>query len=116
IDNLIQSCKYAWIHRWEIGNIEPTQIDNVYFATYDYNKTILVLLGNSKECTQTLVNELARIYSLPTHNYINDVNQFRRYKIWLKRRNELIKGFTEYDNNYYMVADKRFYHCYSRYG
>src|SRR5439155_15824850 len=56
------------------------------------------------------------IYSLPTHKYSNDVNQFRRYNIWLKKRNKLIKGFTEYDDNCYMVADRTFYHCYSRYG
>src|SRR6185369_13439059 len=28
----------------------------------------------------------------------------------------MIKGFTKLDGSYYMVADKRFYHCYSRYG
>src|SRR5207237_2298408 len=50
------------------------------------------------------------------NKYNNDVNQFRRYSTWLNQRNKLIIGFTEYDNNYYMVADKRFYHCYSRYG
>src|SRR6185312_8788482 len=116
IDNLIQSCKYAWIPYEEISDIEPTQIDNVYFATYDYDKTILVLLGNSKECTPTLVSEFARKYSLPTHKYDNDVNQFRRHSTWLNQRNELIKGFTEHDGSYYMVAKRRFYHCYSRYG
>src|SRR6185369_2289005 len=31
-------------------------------------------------------------------------------------RNEFIKGFTKFDGSYYMVADKFFYHCYSRYG
>ena len=31
-------------------------------------------------------------------------------------RNKLIKGFTEYDDKYYMVADERFYQCYYRYG
>jgi len=120
IDNLVQFSlesehrllRLQWIPCSQITDIKPTQIDNVYYAVHD----VLIFLGSSKECTPTLVSELARIYSLPTHNYINDVNQFRRYKIWLKRRNELIKGFTEYDNNYYMVADKRFYHCYSRYG
>src|SRR5205823_7494099 len=30
-------------------------------------------------------------------------------------RNKWI-GFTKYDDNYYMVADKLFYYCYSRYG
>src|SRR5204862_5376441 len=33
-----------------------------------------------------------------------------------ERRNELIEGFTKLDGNYYMVADKLFYDCYSRYG
>src|SRR6185436_14683313 len=56
------------------------------------------------------------IYSLTTHKYKNDVSQFRRYAIWLKERNRLIEGFTEYDDKYYMIADRCFYHCYSRYG
>ena len=77
----------------------------------------LVFLGSSEECTPTLVREFARIYSLSTHNYNNDdVNQFRRYKRWLEQRNKLVIGFTKYDNNYYMVTYKLFYHCYSRYG
>ena len=76
----------------------------------------LVCLGNSEECTPTFVSEFARIYSLQTHTYNNDANQFSRYSAWLTSRNNLIFGFTEYDGSYYMVADKRFYYCYSRYG
>ena len=38
------------------------------------------------------------------------------YSTWLMRRNELIIGFTKYNDKYYMVADKVFYYCYSRYG
>src|SRR5581483_6923274 len=38
------------------------------------------------------------------------------HSVWLKNRNRLIKGFTEYENKYYMVAEELFYHCYSRYG
>src|SRR5207244_3923693 len=74
------------------------------------------LLGSSEECTQTLVSEFARIYSLPTQKYNNDINQFRRYSTWLKERNRLIKGFTEHNNNCYMVAGRSFYYYYSRYG
>src|SRR5207248_2434601 len=77
---------------------------------------MLLLLGSIEECTPALVSEFARIYSLPTHKYNNDDSQFRRYSVWLKERNEFIKGFTEYDDNYYMVASERFYDCYSRYG
>jgi len=62
-----------------------------------------------------LVNEFARIYALPTHKHNNDISQFRRYSKWLYYRNYLIKGFTKYDNNYYIVADRKFYHCYSLY-
>ena len=36
--------------------------------------------------------------------------------VWLTYCNRLIKGFTKHDDNYYMVADGCFYHCYSRYG
>jgi len=133
IDNLVQSSleseyeslRLKWIPYEEIAHIEPTQVDNVYNATCKYtldddevveSMIMLLCLGNSGECTQTLVSEFARIYSLPTHKYNNTVSQYRRYSRWLNARNELIKGFTEYDNNYYMVADGRFYRCYSRYG
>ena len=129
IDNLVQSSledenedlRLEWIFCDNI-NIMPTQVNNVYYA--NNNNIVLVLLGNSEECTPTLVSEFARIYSLPTHKYNKDDNQFRRYSVWLKERNNLdkynlnlrnnlIMGFTKYDDNYYMVADKRFYHCYS---
>src|SRR6185312_15465365 len=119
IDNLVQSSLESENKdlrlEWTYGetNIKPTQIDNVYSGRYDRT---LVFLGNNKECTQTLVSEFARIYSLPTHKYSSVDNQFRRYKKWLDGRNRMIKGFTEYDDNHYMVADRMFYYCYSRYG
>src|SRR6185312_278090 len=129
IDNLVQSSlegennflRLEWIPYSQITDIESSQIDNVYYAIlkqeYHDDQKMLLSLGSSEECTPTLVSEFARIYSLPTtHKYNNDVNQFIRYNRWLSYRNYLIKGFTKYDNNYYMVADKRFYHCYSRYG
>jgi len=124
IDNLVQSSlesedKYLrleWIPCSEFINIKPTQIDNVYYAGRDGVKIMLLCLGNSEECTPTLVSEFARIYSLPTHKYNNDVSHFRRYSTWLTYRNELIKGFTKYEDGYYMVADRPFYSFYSRYG
>src|SRR6185312_9003418 len=100
IDNLVlqSELRLQWILYEENTYIEPTQIDHVYYASR-YNK-IMVLLGSSKECTTTLVSEYARIYSLPTHKYNNDVNQFRRYSTWLSNRNELIEDFTKDDDNY----------------
>src|SRR6185312_6760309 len=77
---------------------------------------MLLYLGNSKKCTPTFVSEFARIYSLPTHKHDSNSNNFKRYSKWLSYRNKLIKGFTKSNNKYYMVADKRFYHCYPRYG
>src|SRR6185312_13146688 len=88
IDNLVQSSleseyKYLtleWISYEEIAYIEPTQVDNVYNATRKYtlgngevveSMIMLLCLLNSGECTQTLVSEFARIYSLPTHKYNN---------------------------------------------
>src|SRR6185312_3105768 len=129
IDDLIQSSleskdeylRLEWIPCSEITNIEPTQIDNVNYAIHkrtldeggvEETMIMLSLLGNDEICTPTLVSEFARIYSLPTHKY----NKFRRYKKWLKRRNKLIKGFTKSNDKYFMVADKRFCDCYSRYG
>src|SRR6185436_13509165 len=104
-DNLVQSSlpnelgqTLEWIPCEEITNMEPTQSDNVYYAirNNDYvGMTImLLLLGSDETCTPTLASEFARIYSLPTHKYKNNVSQFRRYATWLERRNKFIKGFT----------------------
>src|SRR6185312_406959 len=68
------------------------------------------------ECTPTFVSEFARIYSLPTHKSNNHSDNFRRYSKWLKKRNELIRGFSKCGDSYYMVVDESFYDCYSRYG
>ena len=127
LDDLIQSSlkrenKLKWIPYKELISIEPTRIDNVYYASrresIDVSDIMLILVGRSEECTSTLVSELDQIYSLPTHNYNNyDNNNFKRYKTWLRWRNRLIYGFTEYDDNYYMVASRpQFQRCYSRYG
>src|SRR5437870_13739867 len=131
IDKLIQSSlenehnnKLEWVSNSDITDIKPCQIDNVYYAIRKQTRKdgkvketmiMLLSLGKSEECTPTLVSEFARIYSLPTHKYRNDVSQFRRYSAWLMGRNSLIKGFTKYDDNYYMVAYEPFYDCYSRY-
>ena len=120
IDGLIQASlesdnkNLKWIPHSQITDIEPTQINNVYCAIYDDDdKVMLLLLGSSEECTPTLVSEFARIYSLPTHKHNNDNINFRRYSTWLENRNKLIKGFTKYEDNYYMVTHSLFYHCYS---
>ena len=122
IDNLIQSSleskhKLEWIPYEKIASsIKPTHIDNFYYAVRNGCMIMLVFLGSSEECTPTLVSEFASTYSLPTHKYNNDISQFRRYAKWLSQRNKQIYGFTEYKDNYYMVAWSEFYHCYSRYG
>ena len=121
IDSLIQSSleseneylRLKWIPYEEFTNIKPTPTDAIYYASrkheqHEVEETMLLLLGSSEECTPTLVSEFARIYSLPTHNYKNDVSQYRRYSAWLESCNRSIKGFTKYEDNYYMVADKRF--------
>ena len=109
IDELVQSSlesenvylRLGWIPCEDITNVKPTQIDNVYNAVRKtYGPIMLLCLGNSEECTPALVSEFAKIYSLPTHNYNKDVNQFRRYSRWLESRNRLIKGFTKLDNNF----------------
>src|SRR6185312_15565400 len=124
IENLIQSSlesqSVVWIPCSEITDIKPTPIDAVHYAirkkTFNETLITLVSLGNDEMCTPTLVSEFARIYSLPTYKYDNIDSQFRRYSVWLKERNSMIKGFTKYKDNYYMVAHRRFYHCYYRYG
>ena len=133
IDKLVQSSlesenedlRLEWVPYKKITNIEPTQSDNVHYGIYKHktrygvviNETVMLLfLGNSEECTQTLVDEFARKHSLPTHKYNSDDNNFKRYSKWLTHRNCMINGFTRYEENYYMVVKRRFYHCYSRYG
>ena len=124
IDNLVQSSlesedrylRLEWTPYEEITDIKLTHIDNVYCASRNDYMITLLCLGNNRECTQTFVSEFARIYSLPTHKYNNDANQYRRYSKWLSYRNKLIKGFTKSNNKYYVVADLPFYHYYSRYG
>ena len=124
IDNLVQSSlesenedlRLKWITYSDVTDVKPTQIDNIYYASCYAYKVMLLLLGSSEECTPALVSEFARIYSLPTHEYNSVDNNFRRYSTWLNSRNEFIKGFTKHEDKFYMVADKRFYHCYARYG
>src|SRR4051812_13961545 len=114
MDSLVQSSlksekeylRLEWISYEEITNVKPTSTNVIYYASRkqpdgEVKKTMLALLGSSEECTPTLVSEFARIYSLPTHKHNNDIN-FRRYSKWLEERNYLIKGFTKYDNKYYM--------------
>src|SRR6185369_3221645 len=111
--------RLEWIPHEEIINVKPTRIGNVYYAIHKPYEAIIIrllCLGNNDQCTPTAVSEFARIYSLPTHKYNNDVDHFRRYSVWLNERNRRIKGFTMYDDNYYMVADRQFYHYYYRYG
>ena len=64
IDNLIQYslASLKWIPCSQITDIEPTQIDNIYYAN-SYGE-ILVFFGNSEECTPTRVSEFARIYTI----------------------------------------------------
>ena len=119
IANLVESLE--WISYEEITNIKPTPTDAIYYASRKQpnevkeTMTMLLLLGSSEECTPTLVSEFARIYSLPTHKHMNDIN-FRRYSTSLTSRNKLVIGFTKHDDKYYMIADRKFYGCYSRYG
>ena len=126
IDNLVESSleskneelRLKWISCSDITDIELTSTNAVYYASrkHELKGTMHLLLGSSEECTPALVSEFARIYSLPTHKYNNVDNNFKRYSKWLENRNELINGFTKYEDKFYMVAHKLFYHYYSRYG
>src|SRR6185369_260634 len=118
IDNLVESSlesknellRLKWISCSDITDIEPTP--TCASRKHELKGTMYLLLGS----TPALVSEFARIYSLPTHKYNNVDNNFRRYFEWLENRNKFINGFTKYEDKFYMVADKLFYHCYSRYG
>jgi hypothetical protein len=90
-----------------------------YAVHKQWNEIILLLLGNKNgKCTPAFVNEFARIYSIPTYTLDNKPNHmgFRRYPEWLYHRNIMIKGFTNIDDNYYLVAEGRFLCWYYRYG
>jgi hypothetical protein len=118
----------TWIPSSELGEIVIAQIltDQMFYHAVRKGNDItrkdeillLLLLGNSNKCTLEFINQFARIYSLPTHKYNDPPNlkKFRRYTTWLKNRNVMIKGFTKYNDIYYLVTDRRFHHCYSRYG
>src|SRR6185369_15292219 len=89
IDDLMQSSpesnrQLEWIPSYQITKIESTPTNAIYYAGrkqfyYDEMPITLVFLGSSEDCTPTLVSEFARIYSLPTYKYNNDVGQFKRY-------------------------------------
>src|SRR5438128_10203329 len=88
-----------WIPYRELTDIRSCQSSikqTAYYATYmleEAEAVMLLLLGTVEECTQELIHEFARTHSLPTHKYNNppNINQFKRYATWLKRRNELIE-------------------------
>ena len=83
ISNLVQASlesknedlRLEWIPCSRITHIKPTQIDNVYYATYketrydggvDKTPMTLVFLGSSEEYASIPVSEFAKIFSLPT--------------------------------------------------
>ena len=132
IDNLVQSSlesdiryfRLEWIPCSEITDITSSPMDNVYYAILKRTRSdgrvdeTMIMLLLLEECIPAVVSEFARIYSLPTHKYRNDIRyrRYRRYSYWLSRRNTFIRGFTKYDDKYYMVAWRDFYQYYSRYG
>src|SRR5438128_3414475 len=124
-----------WIPYSEFTDIEliehSTSNQPTHYATYKqakeynyydplslYKPVEMLFLGTVDECTQGFITEFAKKHSLPTHKYDKppNINQFRRYSKWLERRNWKIEGFTKYEDNYYLVAKRRFHYCYSRYG
>src|SRR5436853_554751 len=58
---------------------------------------VMLLLGTRDECNQEFIHKFARKYSLPTHEYNNppNINQFRRYSIWLTYRKKLDEFITK---------------------
>jgi hypothetical protein len=124
IDDLIQDSKVhynyeynlKWISESEFSDIQSFQMpikQKLSSAVHEvWGELILLLLD---DCTPAAVDELARFYLLPTYKYTPNSTQFKRYSIWLQRRNKMIVGFTEYDK-YYLVAKRHFLYCYSLYG
>jgi hypothetical protein len=114
--------RLKWIPSSEFSNMESikTFIDQkISHAEHgDWGKVILLLFGSDGKCTRASAEEFSRIYSLSTHNYDNSLNsmEFRRYAKWLQSRNGRIRGFTKYNDEYYLVTEKCFLYSYSLYG
>src|SRR5438128_2544419 len=126
-ESSLEVYQLKWIPYRKFTDIESTGHSTgnqpTYYAMYEQAKTDdkqveMLLLGTVDECTHEFIHEFARTHSLPTHKYNSqpNMNQFRRYSVWLERRNDMIEGFTSDNNNYYLVADRHFHRCYSRYG
>ena len=81
IDNSIQSSLKSYGLQWiPHSDITSSLVDKViYFYKHKHSNSDFdkLLIGSSEECTPTLVSEFARIYSLPTHKYKNDVSQYQ---------------------------------------
>ena len=110
IDQLIESSKFLdsgepaekryhleWIPYSELRHIEVFQSFNdqtIYYGThektYSTEHVMLLLLGNNDTCTQAFIDDLARIYSIPSLRHNDDtpnIGEFKRYSIWLDYRN-----------------------------
>jgi len=103
------------------ADIRPLDDFRIFHATCKQRQaeTVMILsLGPIDVCSPEFIRRIATTYSLPTHKYINpsNVNSFKRFSIWLEKRNKLITGFTKDDNNYYLVASKQFQYYYSMCG
>ena len=120
---VLESNHLQWIPYSEFTDIELTEPSTdkqpTHYAMYkrvkSWNRGVpveMLRIGTRNECTQEFITEFAKTHSLPTYKYSNpsNINQFRRYSTWLKRRNKLIIGFTRDNNNFYLVADRRFHH------
>jgi len=135
IDQLIESSKtlnngeiisngnLEWISSSDFTEIEPIQHFTglkIRYAKYNGRPAVVLLfLGTSDKCKHEFINEVARIYSLPTHKYRNapNIEQFKRYSVLLSLRNTMaMKGFTFYEDNYYLVAYKGLQQLFSTWG
>jgi hypothetical protein len=118
-----------WIPFSEFTDIELIQDsanEKTYFAkskrtpsgniSRDEFVVLILLLGT--DIPQELIHKAAQAYSLTADDYKDPLKipQFKRYATLLERRNKMILGFTKNNSDYYLMAQKQFYHCHSLYG
>jgi len=104
-----------WIPYSQFTDIRPLHNSHIFHASRQAETVMILSLGPIDVCSPEFIHKITTIYSLPTHKYINpsNINLFRRFSIWLEKRNKLIAGFTKNNDNYYLVTSRQFQYYYS---
>jgi hypothetical protein len=99
----------------EIKRVERLTDHVIYYAGYENKFVVLIPLGTKDKTLEELIEVLSKIYSFPSDTLLdlNDRSQDGKLGPLLDSRHQLIKGFTKNENEYFLVADRCFYHHYT---